>query len=69
MWNNRENKSHTHKNGEELIIKSKKTLSPILTIMTGDADPDEIEDYLSDFLTIEKVEKPLSMVIMEMLKI
>lgn len=64
-----DNSDNSNEVGKELLIKTKKTLSSTLSVMTGEIDPEIIEDYLSNFLVIEEIDKPLHMSITEILKI
>jgi hypothetical protein len=53
---------------KEIIIESKKTFMPHLTIMIGDADPVKIRNYLLKFLKEEKIEEPLTSTIARVLR-
>lgn len=53
---------------KELIIESKKTFMPHITIMIGEADPVKIRNYLLQFLKEEKIEEPLTNTIVRLLK-
>jgi hypothetical protein len=54
---------------KDLIIESKKTFMPHITVMLGDADPEKIRKYLLQFLKEEKIEESLMMLIARLLKI
>ncbi len=45
---------------KELIMESKKTFMPHITIMIGEADPVKIRNYLLRFLKEEKIEESLT---------
>lgn len=53
---------------KEIIIESKKTFMPHITIILGDADPVKIRNYLLQFLKEEKIEEPLTNTIVRLLK-
>lgn len=44
---------------KELLIESKKTFVPHMTIMLGEQNPNEIRNYLLKFLKEEKIEESL----------
>jgi len=45
---------------KELIVESKKAFMPHITIMTGEADPVKIRNYLLKFIKEEKIEESLT---------
>lgn len=55
------------KHGNVIILKSKKTMFPYVTVQMGQADPDSISEYLSQFLTEEEMFEPLTQTIIEYL--
>ncbi|NOY35572.1 MAG: hypothetical protein GXP44_01470 [bacterium] len=42
---------------KELILESKKTFMPHINIMLEDTDPEEVREYLSQFVKEEKIEE------------
>jgi hypothetical protein len=54
---------------KELIIESKKTFMPHITIPLDDADPVKVREYLLKFLKEEKIEESLIITIARLLKI
>lgn len=53
---------------KELLLESKKTLMPHITIPLADENPEEIRNYLVKFLKEEKIEESLIMTIAKLLK-
>lgn len=54
---------HFHK----ILLKSKKTLMPLVAVPLGDTDPDMARDFLVNYLAEEELSEPLSQKIMEYL--
>lgn len=55
------------KHGIEIILKSKKTMFPYITVQADQADPDSIREYLSQYLIEEEMFEPLTQTIIEYL--
>lgn len=53
---------------KELILRSKKTLMPLIHLQLDYADPNKIRDVLLDFLPEKEEEEPLSHIIAHLLK-
>jgi hypothetical protein len=54
---------------KELVIESKKTIMPHITIPLADADPVAIREYLLKFLKEEKIEESLAITVGRLLKL
>jgi hypothetical protein len=46
--------------GREILIKSKKAFMPFIVLPLADQDPDEIRDYLINFIDEEVMSEPLA---------
>ena len=53
---------------KELILRSKKTLMPLIHLQLEYADPNKIREILLDFLPEKEEEEPLSHIIAHLLK-
>jgi len=53
---------------KELLVALKKKFSHHITIMLGDADPEQARDYLISYIKEEKIEEPLITSIAHMMK-
>ena len=58
---------NTDQSWQKLLITSKKTLMPLIIIALGDQDPEEVKNFLANYLPEKEQYEPLSHKILEYL--